>query len=257
MSTVAVDPRIRARRISVARDAGRRRLRRVVALGAVVGLGLVGLALTWTPLLDVESFAVRGGERTPSRAVVAAADLQTGDSLVWFDTAEAARAIRALPWVDEAVVERSWSGTVTIEITERVPAAVVALADGGWLLADGDGRALAAVDPAPTDLALVDGVSVSAAPGDTLDEQVQASLEVAAAMPTALRPLVATIHGTGADLEVTLRSGGVVVLGGTDDAGPKLAAASAVLATVAPGCVERLDVSLPAAPALVRVPVCG
>ena len=36
----------------------------------------------------------------------------------------------------------------------------------------------------------------------------------------------------------------------------KLASAAAVLATVTPGCVDRLDVTLPAAPALIRVVGC-
>jgi cell division protein FtsQ len=257
MSTTAVDPRIRARRISVARDAGRRRLRRLVVVVAVVAVASAGLALTWTPLLDVEVLEVQGAERTPVEAVAEAADLEPGDPLVWLDPEDVEQAVLALPWVDDAVVRRAWSGTVTIEITERVPAAALARTEGGWLVADGDGRVLAVVDEAPPDLPVADGLSVSGRPGDTVAETALGPLEVAAAMPPALRAMAATVQGAGADLEVALRDGGVIVLGGSDDAGTKLAAASAVLATVAPGCVERLDVGLPAAPALVRVPACA
>ena len=85
MSTVAVDPRIRARRASVARDAGRRRLRRLLALAAVVGFALLALAATWTPALDIERIDVRGAAHTSSDAVIEAAGVAPGDPLAWFD----------------------------------------------------------------------------------------------------------------------------------------------------------------------------
>ena len=71
-----------------------------------------------------------------------------------------------------------------------------------------------------------------------------------------MRAGVAAGRGSGADLEVALRAGGVIGLGGAEDAEAKWAAAAAVLASGGPDCVDRLDVALPAAPALVRVPGC-
>ena len=257
MSTVAVDPRIRQRRVTVARDAGRRRLRRVMIGGVVLVVGLVALGLTWTPALDVEQVEVGGAARTSAEAVTEAADVAPGDPLVWFDTAEAEAAVEALPWVDEATVERTWSGAVTVEVTERVAVAALATTEGTWSLADGEGRVLATVDEEPSDVARVDGVTTSAPPGAQLDDQVLEALAVAAAVPTAIRPEVAAVRGSGADLEVALRAGGVIALGGAEDAEAKLAAAAAVLASVGPDCVDRLDVTLPAAPALVRVPECA
>ncbi len=103
----------------------------------------------------------------------------------------------------------------------------------------------------------MEGVTTSAPPGAQLDDEVLEALAVAAAVPSGIRGEVAAVRGTGADLEVALRSGGVILLGGAEDADAKLASAAAVLATVAPGCVDRLDVSLPAAPALVRVAGCA
>lgn len=256
MSTVAVDPRIRARRVTVARDAGRRRLRRLLVAAAVLLVGLLALALTWTPALDVEQVDIEGAERTSAEAVAEAADVAPGDPLVWFDTAAAEAAVEALPWVDEATIQRTWSGSVTVEVTERAAVAALATPDGAWSLADGEGRVLATVDAEPTDVARVEGVTTSAPPGAQLDDEVLEALEVAAAVPSGIRAEVAAVQGSGAALVVVLRAGGEIVLGGVDEVDAKLDAAAAVLANVSPACVDRLDVTLPAAPALVRVPGC-
>lgn len=242
MSTVAVDPRIRARRASVARDAGRRRLHRLLfVVGAsAVGAALVGL--TWTPLLDVESVRVGGNGRTSEAEVLEAAGVAVGDPLAWFDTSDAARAVARLPWVDEARVERTWSGDVRIDVTERVAVATQAL-DDDWVLLDGSGRVLEQGADQPAELPLVDGADGPA-------------LAVAAAVPPVLRPRIEGVAGTGDEVVVTLRDGGSVELGGTDEAAAKLAAAAAVLANVGDGCVDHLDVSVASAPALVRVPGC-
>lgn len=256
MSTVAVDPRIRERRVTVARDAGRRRLHRLLVAAAVLLVGLLALGLTWTPVLDVEQVDVRGADRTAPEVITEAAGVAVGDPLAWFDTGAAEVAVAALPWVDEVTVTRAWSGAVGVEVTERVPAAALARADGAWALADGEGRVLATVDDQPQDVALVEGVTTSAPPGAQLDDEVLEALAVAAAVPAGIRAEVAAVQGAGADLEVVLRAGGVILLGGAEDVDAKLASAAAVLATVSVGCVDRLDVTLPAAPALVRVAGC-
>lgn len=254
---MAVDPRMRARRVAVVRGAGRRRLRRLVGLGVVAGLALVALALTWTPVLDIERIAVDGTRRTPADAVTAAAGLRAGDPLVWFDPAAAEAAVAALPWVATVEVRRSWRGSVTVAVTERSAVAALATGDGTWLLADATGRVLATTNHLPTQVTLVDGVTASAEPGATLDEEVQAALAVAGAVPPSLRPEVGSVQGSGADVDVLLRAGGVITLGDAVDAEAKLAAAAAVLGSVPPACVERLDVTIASSPALVRVPGCA
>ncbi len=255
MSTVAVDPRIRARRASVARDAGRRRLQRLVWVAGVLVIAGLALSVTWTPLLDVEGVAVRGADHTSEEAIAEAAGVAVGDPLAWFDTRDAAHAVALLPWVDEATVSRTWSGDVRIEVTEREAVATLAF-DGGWALVDGTGRVLAEVDAQPADLPLIEGLGTPVDVGAGLEDADVERLAVVAAVPAGLRPDVAGVTGSGADLAVTLRAGGTVVLDGTEDAAAKLSAAAAVLATVSDGCVDRLDVSVASAPALVRIPGC-
>ncbi|MEO1104938.1 MAG: FtsQ-type POTRA domain-containing protein, partial [Pseudomonadota bacterium] len=41
--------------------------------------------------------------------------------LVELDTATARRGVAALPWIDRVQVDRSWRGTITIRVSERVP----------------------------------------------------------------------------------------------------------------------------------------
>lgn len=256
MSTVAVDPRMRARRVGVARHAGRRRLRRLSWLVAAMVAAAAALAATWTPALDVDRVDIAGTYRTTPDEVVEAAGIAPGDPLVWLDPGAAEEAIARLPWIAEVTVRRRWPGTVEVEVIEREPAAAVATPDGTWLVADGEGRLVATADQLPADLVVVDGVVAEGVPGDDLDTIPAGLLAVAAAVPDALRPSVASVGGSPDAVEVRLDAGGILALGDATDADGKLRAAAAVLSTVPPGCVARLDVSLPSSPALRRVPGC-
>ncbi len=251
-----VEPRLAERRQEVDRDRQRRRRRSWAALAVVGAVAALAVAATWSPLLDVEEVTVQGAQRADPDDLRSAAGVVVGDPLTWFDPAGAEARLVEEPWVLTAEVDRSWDGTVTIEVEERRPAAVVAAADGGWLVTDGDGRVLTRLDEQPTDLPVLAGATSTAAVGDTLDDDVRAALAVAAVAPDALRPALATVRPLGDDVELDLREGGTIALGGTQDAAEKLASAAAVLGAVPDGCVQRLDVSLPSAPALVRAPGC-
>src|SRR5690606_15497893 len=112
----AIDPRIRARRIAVQRDAGRRRLRRVVDLGLVLAVAAGFLVALRSPLLDVSAVRVSGAERTGVQAVLQAAGIAEGDQLVDVRPGRAADRVAALPWVGEVTVHRSLGGTVDISV---------------------------------------------------------------------------------------------------------------------------------------------
>ncbi|MCI0346445.1 MAG: FtsQ-type POTRA domain-containing protein, partial [Chloroflexi bacterium] len=131
-----IDPRIRARRIAVRRDEGRRRLRRLLTLGGLVGaLAFAGLT-TRTPLLDVDRIHVEGAQRTAVEAVLATTGIRRGDPLTDVDLERARAALVTLPWVADAEVTRSWSGTIRVRLTERVAVATVAAGERGWALLD-------------------------------------------------------------------------------------------------------------------------
>src|SRR5690606_26352017 len=116
------DPRMRSRRIGVRREAGRRRLRRMLA-GAAVAAALVGAAaLTRTSLLDVDRIEVEGAARSGAAEVRRAAGVATGEPLVDVDTGAVAARVEELAWVAQARVDRAWPATLRIRVTEREPA---------------------------------------------------------------------------------------------------------------------------------------
>lgn len=256
-----IDPRISARRQAVRQEEDRRRLRRFLWLAGVVGVAVALAASTRTPLLDVDRVAVEGTERLTSAevdAVLATAGLDRGDPLLEVDLASAREALEALPSVTDATLERRWPGTIVVQIVERAPVAAVAVA-GGTALVGADGVVVAVTDPA--DVAAGAGTVAVAgppdlAPGDRYD--APEVLAVAAAVPEQLRPFVASVgagEGEGA-VEIHLTGGGVVRLGAADQLATKLVAATTVLTQVDNACLASVDVRVPSAPAVTRVPGC-
>lgn len=240
-------PRIRARRVEVARTAGRRRLRRLNVLLAVVCAVVWGLVVLRSPLFDVDRVQVVGAGRTAEAEAAAASGIRTGDPLVGVDLAGAESALAALPWVEEARVSRLWPGTVRVVLTERTPLATQAHA-GGWAVVDASGRVLEVVPEAP-DLLVLEGLA-EVAPGARLPEADRAVLRTLSRLPDGVRAEVGGA-GSGPDgQQITLAGGELVVLGDGSDLAAKLAAAEAVAADAGPedGC--RIDVRVPTAPVL-------
>lgn len=263
---VAVHPRLRARRVAVQRAAGRRRLRRLVVLGATGSLVAAGWGVANSPLLDVDRITVAGAHHVPPADVREATGIGRGTPLFSVDAGAAERAVARLPWVAGAEVQRQWPGTVVVEITERVAVAVAEMAGGGWMVLDASGRVLEvgpADAPRPAELPVVEGgvaPATPATPGATIDDdagrlRVLAHLppEVAAAV-TAVGQLGSTAEGT---VVLRLEGGGEVhvgAVGGIDDAelDDRVLALATVLDQVDLASLARLDVSVPGSPVLTR-----
>ncbi|MEL7208342.1 MAG: FtsQ-type POTRA domain-containing protein [Actinomycetota bacterium] len=258
-ATVGIDPRIRERRIAVQRDVGHRRLRRLQALGAIVlGLGLA-FALTRSPLLDVDRVTVDtvGAESgVDADRVREAAAIAPGTPLTSIDPAAIAASVSALPDVAAAQVRREWPGAVRIDVTPRTPAAAVVGADGGWYLVDGDGVVVRHVDEAPEGMVVLGDLVVRAAPGAALPAAERSAAAVTAALPPSLGWRVTSVGAHDGEVQALLADGGVVAFALDGDHPAAAAAASAVVETVPPGCVERVDVVVAEAPVLRRAPGC-
>lgn len=252
-----IDPRFRARRIAVARDAGRRRLYRLLGLLAVTVVVLATIAALRSPLLDVDRVVVTGAARTTAGAVVDVAGVRRGDALVDVDTGSVARRVATLPWVREVRVERHWPGTVAVAVTEREPVAAVQAASGGFVLVDAAGRLLAAEAVAPDGLPTIEGAPERAGPGERLSGAAAPGLAVAAALPPSLARVTGTVAVDGGEVELRLVPFGTVRLGAPDDLAAKFLAAATVLDQVDPTGFGVLDVRVPTAPVLTRVPTGG
>lgn len=257
---VIVDPRMRLRRIQVRRGEGRRRLRRLtIALAVLVAL-VAAAAATRSPLLDVDRVAVSGAERTGADEVRRAAGVEPGEPLIEVDTGAVARRVERLPWVASAKVVRGWPSTLEIEVTERVPVAVVQLTEDRAAVVDAEGWVLAIEHRAPDEEVpegerlVLTGISGRVAEGEQLDRAARDAVDLAVALEERLPGVVASVS---TDLEAELVAGGVVRFGSTEDLDAKVTALKTVLEEVDTTCMEVLDVRVPGSPALTRNQMCS
>lgn len=242
-----VDPRITARRVAVAREQGRRRLRVLVTGTAVVGVVAGAAGVLHSPLVSARHVVVRGEHHTSRTAIVAAAGLVHHPPLVDVPSTAAA-AVERLPWVARAVVSVHWPDAVTITVVERVPVAAVARS-GGVSVVDRTGRVLEDVAAPPPGLPLLVAGVTPGRPGTFLGPAARPGLVVAAALPPALRGRVQRVQvdPRGA---VTLDLGGGVVaeLGVGGDLPAKFEALASVLAAGLPAGPAVVDVTVPDEP---------
>ncbi len=244
-AAVPVDPRVRDRWVAVRRDAGRRRLRVVIAAGAV----LVVLALAWgvsvSPILDVDHVTVRGLDHLTAAAVTDAGHIHRGDAMAWLDSGQAVRGIEALPFVGRATVTREWPGTVRITVVERRPVGWIE-GPGGKVVVDGTGRVLESVASPPPGLPQLVGTKLVPVPGATV-------VPVAGArVASGLRGLAAggtrTVSVTDAGVTLQLVAGPEIRMGEPTQVAVKLRAALAVLGASGGTEVHYVDVSVPTNP---------
>lgn len=249
----AVDPRIAARREAVEADRRRIRVRRWAVLAAAIGLLVGAWYLTRTPLLDVDRIEVVGAVQTPIDAIAETTGIRPGAALLELDRAAAAARVRALPWIDTAVVERNWDGRIVISVTERDMVAIVDDDSGvGWLV-DASGRVLA-------EDGTMDGIdtrivgAVAGAPGSTVSG-IDDALRVAALLSPGMRSRVATIAiGPDGSLTLGLRPQGTVVLGPPTDLAAKVTSLRTVMAQVDQRDLASINVVNPGTPVVVRTP---
>lgn len=249
-AAASMDPRLRERRIEVARDRGRRRLRRILALAVVLLLVVAAVAATRSPLLDVDRIAVDGAARSGAGAVRTASGIAVGDPLVSLDAAAAARRIEALPWVADASVSRSWRGTVRIAVRERTPIAVVGEGASARLV-DAAGRVLAAARPAERDrLPRVAGATAD--PGAALGRTQRVVLGVLGDLPVGLRGEIDRAWRSGTGVVLVLDDDVVVRWGAPTDSSAKANALRLLLEQADRATMASIDVSVPGSPAVRR-----
>ncbi len=243
-STPLIDPRLRDRRIEVARDEGRRRLRRVLwVLLVLVAIG-GAIAATQSPLLDVDRIEVTGVPGSQADEVRSASGIELGDALVTVDGGAAVARLEALPWVAGASVARSWPSTVEIAIEVRTPVAVVG--DDPGMRVDATGQALGpATDGDASRLPRID--AAAPALGESLPDGAGIVAEVLGGLPQELRSQVSTAGHRSNGVVLELRDGIEVTWGDATEATAKADALRVLLGQDDRGSFEQIDVSVPRA----------
>lgn len=241
-----IDPRLRQRRVEVARRQGRRRLR--VLLGALTFVAMLvgGLVALHSGLFAARRVTVVGSVHTPTAEVVRAAGLAGHPPLIDVGPA-AASGVEQLPWVRRATVDVRWPDAVRIVVVERKPVAAVQ-AHGAWALVDRTGRVLADVPAAPAGLPKLVDVPTPAGPGSRLGHAT-AVLRVAASLPAAFASQVAEVaQGAGGRVQLHLTTPLTVDLGTTTQLHRKYEDVAAILSGASLASGDVIDVTAPAGP---------
>lgn len=221
-----MDPRIAARRRSVAENQARGSLTRVIyVLGSLAVVGLGAWLLFRAPLFAIAEIDVDGGVRASIEDDLRAHGIEVGRPMVSADLGAAIEAVESDPWVMEASIERVWPDAIVVSVVEREPTAEVACA-GGSVLAAVDGTVLPADDPSAEEVGLISLPSVAC---DQLSEDLGArmGLEFLDALPD--RIARATEIVSGDEGIVATVADYVVRLGSADGGAEKARALVAVL----------------------------
>jgi cell division protein FtsQ len=240
---VRIDPRLRARRAAVRRDAGRRRLHRLLLGASVVTTLTVAAAVAWSPLLAVHTIVIRGAGADRA-AVRAAAGVTRGQPMLLVNAGGVAGAVRRLPTVASARVERDFPNTVTITVSHRVAVAWAPAGPGRDAVLDGHGDVMAVGPRPPAGLPELAGLTRVPGLGGRLTAPAAAA---AAALGPSLRGRVTALVALPTGLVAVVADGPQIRVGDGTQLAAKAEAAAAVLAAlVAPA--RYIDVSVPSAP---------
>ncbi|MDA8291292.1 MAG: FtsQ-type POTRA domain-containing protein [Actinomycetota bacterium] len=242
---------MRARTVAVAREAGRRRLRRLVVALGVVSAVAGGIALAYSPVLGARDVTIVGAAHTPPAQVLAVTGLASHPPLLDVSDAKDVAALERLPWVARATVTRSFPSSVRVVIVERHPVAEVAAPGASYALVDSTGRVLEYTETRVPELALVTGVSRVPAPGSSLGPRSDPAVAAAGAVPVSLLGRVASVSvAAGGDVVLDLVGGVRVELGPATALREKMVSLATVLARVPLSGVRTIDVRVPSDPLL-------
>jgi cell division septal protein FtsQ len=244
----ASETRLRARRIAVNRQAGRRRLRRLVVLAALL-LVAVGLLAS----LGSSSFGVReadvrvsGNVYTDQVALRAAIDSVIGTPVILVDTEALEAEIEAIPWVDEASVRTDLPYGLVIDISEREPVLSYPGPDDLFRVLDGEGRVLDVIDGWPFEYLLLVGVEPPAlAAGEFAPPGYVGAATLGRTLTGSIldRVSLVQVDEAGSDLVVVLDDDTEIRFGAARDLFAKLVRLETVYASGAASSAAVIDVS--------------
>lgn len=141
-----MDDKIRARRRSLNRERGRRRVSWMVPLVLVVCAGVCFLWLRSTDVFAVRAVLVNETERVTRDDIAGVADGVFGESLLTLSTGEVEEALLTLPYVCFAEVHRRFPDKLEVTVLEYDPVARLQVRGGGVWLVSLDGRLLEGAD---------------------------------------------------------------------------------------------------------------
>jgi cell division protein FtsQ len=144
----------------------------LVALRTTLGIALVvsaALGVAWaarrhvmtSPRFAVTEIDVVGHDRRSAEAIATESGVTAGLNIFSLDLDGARARILADPWISHATLARRLPGSILVQVTERKPAAIVAMGD--TYLSTADGEPFKRLEPGdPIELPLVTGLRAEA-----------------------------------------------------------------------------------------------
>ena len=214
---------------------------------AIAGLGVGAWAILHSSLFGAKVVTVTGPLTAGQRAeVLAASGLSTHPPLIDVNPGAIGARVSRIPWVADARVSRHWPDGVSLSVRRRVPVAVMARPGGGYVEVDRTGRILSAPASAPAGVAQLKAPVRAGPVGSWLAASASPSLAVAASLPPALRPEVASVVAQPqGEVDLQLTSPLTVHLGTATELRRKYEAAAAILAGASLQAGDVIDVSVP------------
>ena len=242
-----IDRRIADRRRTVKEDGARRRLRRLLVLSFLVGLGGIGGWLLYqSSYLAVEEITIDGQVESQAAAILAEHRVVVGAPTINMRDEVIEAALLDDPWIAAASVRVTWPGSITVQILEHAPLGWVET-EAGWLLATASGTVLDSAPEPGEGMPLISVGSTAVASGSELDAAAVAALEFVAGLPAELGN-DAVVTGSEQELAAIV-AGRLVILGYPADMVEKAAALAAVLESGVPEGAE-ISVVSPERPAV-------
>lgn len=182
----------REQKRAVERRLFRRRAAVVAAVLAV--LLLTRSAIVNSQVFEIESVDITGVAALSVEDVIRRAAIEQGETLLRVDTDAVVERLLEDPWIQDASISRRLPSTLRIEVTERVPAAVVDTGVSFWFVEKG-GRVIAeSVASSATAVPVIRDVpDFVAEPGEVSES-------------AALRNALAVLSGLSDELRATIRS---------------------------------------------------
>ncbi|MHB1488146.1 MAG: cell division protein FtsQ/DivIB [Acidimicrobiales bacterium] len=253
----AIDPRIRQRRIEVARSAGRRRLHILSWTTGTVAAIVTSLIVLHSPLVGVSHIRISGASHVSDATIRSVSGISAHEPMIDISAGAVDKRLERVAWIGTVHTVRQWPSTVRIDVVERVPVAKLPARAGQWSVVDATGRVLAITANPEPGVATVAGIDQMPGLGASLSSAAGPALAVASALKSdvpasVLAQITAIDQVAGGDVELHLAFGALADLGGVDQLKEKLQALSTVLARVSLAGVKAIDVSVPQAPTLTR-----
>jgi len=243
--------RFEARRRAAERSQGLKRFRLVLGLAVVSSMAIATIGFLNSPWFDVDEITVIGSQRSDPDLVIEESGIELGQALLEVDLTTAAAAVQLVPWVGGVTVDRAWTGSITITVTERGPSVVLPAGDR-FALVDDHGRQLEIVDSRPDGFIPVRGIEGSGVAGEPAPTEALTLISLLEALPPEVEQQVRAVAVEGGELFLELTVGGRANFGDGSELGLKLQALETMLGAVDLRCLHTIDVRVPSAPALTR-----